>query len=88
MRFKVYRTETYSGSQHEIVRIVPQSGFGLNHCGWYLIRADKVKEYELLEEGSGIFRPEFGKEIQKRLEPPSSSSVEEWLFKLWMEEQD
>lgn len=66
-RFTVTRIETYKGSQHEYV-IIHASGFGLEHPGWVLIRNDDELLGDAgLSEGSGIFRPEFGKELERLL---------------------
>jgi len=65
--FTVERFETYKGSQHEYV-IIHATGFGENHPGWVLIRNDdKILSDDGLTEGSGIFRPEFGAELERRL---------------------
>lgn len=70
-RFTIERIETYHGSQHEIV-IVHATGFGEGHPGWVLIRNDdELLGDSGLAEGSGIFRPEFGKELGRLFEDQS-----------------
>ncbi len=75
-KFTVERFETYPGSQHEYV-IIHASGFGEGHPGFVLIaNDDPLLGDDGLSEGSGIFRPEFGKELKRRLEPQAEPGEE------------
>ncbi len=74
-KFLVRVTQTSFGSQHYHLTILAKSVFGETHPGWVLIRRDTAVEHGLLEEGSGIFRPEFVKEIRRLLEAREPEST-------------
>lgn len=71
VRFRVIRKETYDGSQHEWLIIRPMNGYGADHPGWYLMECDDEELQPHIREGSGVFRPELGSQLELLLCQPA-----------------